>query len=112
MISMIQPRGDRARHTRRGALARGNARWWIALLVLVVLGAAAVGLAIGADASAPAPVGATAIATGQDWIDPWSLTPDAAGRPDLPLAPDELARRLAELRLRHGAPAGEQLADR
>jgi hypothetical protein len=84
----------------------------MALLVLVVLGAAAVGAVIVAGRSDAAPVSATAIGARADWIDPWSLAPDAAGRPDAPLTPDELARRLAEQQPRHGAPDGAQLRDR
>jgi hypothetical protein len=112
MVGMIQPQGSRARSARRGALAPGHARWWIALLVLVVLGALAVGLTGGVGWSGPAPVGATAMPTDQHWIDPWTLAPDAAGRPDLALAPSELARRLADQQPRYAAPDGAQLPDR
>jgi hypothetical protein len=112
MAGMIQPWHDRFRRTRREAPAHGFARWWIVLLLLAVLGTAAAGRAIVAGGSGPAPVSATVISAHPDWIDPWSLAPDAAGRPDLPLVPDELARRLAEQQPRRGASDGEQLTDR
>jgi hypothetical protein len=114
MASMLQSRTDRDHACRswRGMLAHGNARWWIALLLLVVLGMAAAAPAIVDGGNGSAPESAPVATTGQDWIDPWSLTPDAAGRPDPPLTTDELARKLTELQSRLGAPEGVQLTDR